>query len=188
MRQPRSCSMWFRSRCAVKAHHTVQHTPRCRRPGATPRCMRQRLPSAWRPARVSQRWVCHPCLCQLCVVWSLCQDVDSKCSVMLDGRELEKAARTQVGGTHCTGCHRGTTVVVVTGKPGKHAPQTAAVGDSGRMLCSPLVCTHKSPLQCRGCIPTIGRTSPCMQVRPGACLGLGQEAQYIVLRNVFAHA
>ncbi|KAL4444691.1 hypothetical protein ABPG77_002508 [Micractinium sp. CCAP 211/92] len=47
-------------------------------------------------------------------------DVDSKCSVMLDGRELEKAARTQV--------------------------------------------------------------------RPGACLCLGQEAQYIVLRNVFAHA
>lgn len=29
---------------------------------------------------------------------------------------------------------------------------------------------------------------PRLQVRPGACLCLGQEAQYTVLRNVFAHA
>lgn len=47
-------------------------------------------------------------------------DVDSACTVLLDGRGLEKGARTQV--------------------------------------------------------------------RPGACLCLGQEAQYTVLRNVFAHA
>lgn len=54
------------------------------------------LTSARGPAKRETRAGVVPRVCPPASLLSMCQDVDSACEVLLDGRSLEKGARTQV--------------------------------------------------------------------------------------------